>query len=151
MHSDAATVEEYLVSLPEDRGEQLRILLDEIRPHLPAGLSEEMGFGMITWVVPLEREPDTYNGKPLVFAALASQKQYISLYLMSMYAGAAIDEAAFRERWSGPKKLNMGKSCVRFKRVDDLDLDLITEVLDAASLDDFVAAEKEAHAARKGR
>lgn len=151
MQSDAATVEEYLETIPPERGEQLRELLDEIRPHLPTGLSEEMAYGMITWVVPLEREPDTYNGKPLTYAGLASQKQYMSLYLMTVYSGGAMDEDEFRARWSGPKKLNMGKSCVRFKNVADLDLDLIKEVLDAVSVDEFVTHFQRLRTERKGR
>jgi hypothetical protein len=151
MQSTATTVEEYLESIPPERGEMLRELLDELRPHFPDGLSEEMGFGMITWVVPLDREPDTYNGKPLMYAALASQKQYVSLYLMTIYDGAAMPETEFRQRWSGRKKLNMGKSCVRFKDVNDIDVDLIKEVLDAVSVDDFVAGYKRLQAERKGR
>lgn len=149
MQSDAATVDEYLETIPPERGEQLRELLDEIRPHLPEGLVEEMAYGMITWSVPLERAPDTYNGKPLAFAALASQKNYMSLYLMTVYSGGAMTEEVFRERWSGPKKLNMGKSCVRFTNVSDLDLDLITEVLDAVSVDDFVEGYQATMASRR--
>ncbi|MDQ1250017.1 MAG: hypothetical protein QG597_4394 [Actinomycetota bacterium] len=150
MHSDATTVEEYLQTIPPERGEQLRQVLDEIRPHLPEGLSEEMSYGMITWVVPLEREPDTYNGRPLTYAALASQKQYMSLYLMTVYGGAMTEEE-FRARWSGPKKLNMGKSCVRFKDVSELDFGLINEVLDAVSVDAFVDTNRELQADRKKR
>lgn len=151
MQSDATTVEEYLETIPPERGEQLRELLEEIRPHLPEGLSEEMAYGMISWVVPLEREPDTYNGKPLTYASLASQKQYMSLYLMTVYSGGAMSEEDFRARWSGPKKLNMGKSCVRFKDVSELDLDLIKYVLDAVSVDDFVAHFQRLRTERKRR
>lgn len=148
MQSDAPTVEDYLNELSPERQDQLRRLLDEIRPVLPEGLSEEMGYGMITWVVPLDVEPDTYNGKPLSYAALASQKQYISLYLMTVYGGGRIDEAEFRSRWAGAKKLNMGKSCVRFTNVDDIDLDLIKEVLGSVSMDDFVSRVRESRAER---
>lgn len=138
MHSDATTVDEYLESLPAARRVQIEALLDSIRPALPDGLAEEMGFGMINWVVPLDVEPDTYNGKPLMFAALASQSRYISLYLMSVYSGATIDEEQFRSRWKGAKKLNMGRSCVRFGKVDDIDLELILESIRGVSVDEFV-------------
>lgn len=140
MHSDAATVDEYLESLDEPRRGEMQRVLDAVRPHLPAGIDEAMDFGMITWSVPLSVQPDTYNGKPLMFAALASQKQYISLYLMSLYSGTPVDEESFRERWDGAKRLNMGKSCVRFRSVDDIDVPLIQEVLDAASVESFVEA-----------
>ncbi len=138
MHSDAATVDEYLQSLPADRREQVELLLDSIRPAMPEGLHEEMGFGMINWVVPLDVEPDTYNGKPLMFAALASQKRHLSLYLMPLYSGATIDEDEFRDRWQGAKKLNMGRSCVRFSKVSDIDLDLILESIRGVSMAEFV-------------
>lgn len=137
--SDASSVAEYLDGLPVNRREQVELLLDAIRPALPEGLEEEMGFGMINWVVPLAVEPNTYNGKPLMFAALASQKRYISLYLMTVYAGSKIDEEQFRARWQGGKKLNMGRSCVRFTKVEDLDLPLILESIRAVSMDDFVS------------
>lgn len=150
MQSDAVTVAEYVESLPSDRAAEVTRLLGELRPVMPDGLSEEMGFGMINWVVPLERAPDTYNGKPLVYAALASQKRHLSLYLMSMYGGGPIGEDEFRARWNGSKKLNMGKSCVRFTSVDDIDLDLIKEVLAGVSVDDYVADYERARAERRG-
>ena len=86
MQSNADTVEEYLASLPEDasyrRSAQVR---DAINEHLPDGYAEQMDWGMISWVVPLETKPDTYNGKPLCYAALASQKQHMAVYLMGLY------------------------------------------------------------------
>ena len=138
MHSDAATVEEYLESLPEDRRAEMQAVLDIVRPHLPEGVEERMDFGMITWSVPLEILPDTYNGKPLMYGGLASQKHKISLYLMSLYAGAPISEEEFRERWNGAKKLDMGKSCVRFKSVADIDVPLITETLSGVTMEEYV-------------
>ena len=138
MQSDAATVEEYLDSLPEDRREEMQAVLDIVRPHLPEGVVEAMEYGMITWAVPLEVLPNTYNGKPLMYGGLASQKHKISLYLMSLYAEAPISEAEFRARWAGAKRLDMGKSCVRFKSVADIDVPLITEALSGVTLDEYV-------------
>ncbi|MCB0916170.1 MAG: DUF1801 domain-containing protein [Actinobacteria bacterium] len=151
MQSDATTVDDYLEQLPPDRREQIEALLETIRPAMPEGLSEEMGFGMINWVVPLDREPDTYNGKPLMFAALASQRQHISLYLMTIYSGSTLDEETFRARWQGAKKLNMGRSCVRFKKVDDLDLDLILESISGVTVDEFVEVYRRERESRKKR
>lgn len=139
MQSGATTVDEYLAELPDGRRGEMEQVLALVRAHLPEGLSEEMGFGMITWVVPLTVVPDTYNGKPLMYAALASQSRHISLFLMTLYSGAAMTEEEFRERWAGQRKLNMGRSCVRFATVDDIDTGLIAEVIDGVSVDQFVA------------
>ena len=139
MRSDAGTVEEYLAALPEDRREAISAVRDVILRNLPAGFAEEMRHGMISYVVPLERYPDTYNGQPLAVASLASQKRHMALYLMSVYGdeGAA---ARFRTRWSETgKRLDMGKSCVRFRRLDDLPLELVGETIGETSVDDFVA------------
>ena len=97
-----------------------------------------MQYGMISYVVPLERYPDTYNGLPLAVASLADQKRYMSLYLMGVY-GDESAETWLRERWPADKKLDMGKSCLRFRRLDDLPLDLIGEVIARTSVDDFIA------------
>jgi len=138
MRSDATTVKEYLAELEPSRRDQMQLTLAVIRPHLPSGLDEGMGFGMITWSVPLSIKPDTYNGQPLMFAALASQKRHMSLYLTNLYAGVPMTEEQFRDRWDGAKRLDMGKSCVRYRTVADIDLPLIQEVLDGVSIGQFV-------------
>jgi hypothetical protein len=97
-----------------------------------------MQYGMISYVVPLERYPDTYNGQALAVASLANQKRHLSLYLMGAY-GDEGTEAWLRERWPADKKLDMGKSCLRFNRLEDLPLDLIGEVIQRTSVDDFIA------------
>ncbi len=94
--------------------------------------------------MPLSVYPDTYNKQPLVYAALASQKNYVSLYLMCAYIGAGIGEDEIRARWAGGKPLNMGKSCVRFKALGDLDLPLLREVIAQHSVEDFVEIAKAA-------
>ena len=139
MKSAAATVEEYLESLPDDRREDVAAVRDVIVANLPPGFEEGMQFGMISYHVPLTRYPHSYNGQPLGIVALASQKNYMALYLMGVYG----DEAQarwFKERWqSTGKRLDMGKSCVRFKRVDDVPLDLVGETVARTSVDDFIA------------
>ena len=149
MHSDATTVSEYVDSLAEPRRTEVRRTLDFVRTALPEGLEEAMDYGMITWSVPLDVEPSTYNGKPLMFAGLASQKNHISLYLMTLYSGAAISEDEFRARWAGAKRLNLGKSCIRYVTVDDLDVGLIQEVLQTASMPEFIAAHNQVRAQRR--
>ena len=96
-------------------------------------------------MVPLEVYKDTYNGKPLMFAALAAQKNYSSLYLMSVYADSPT-AGVLQERWSAPKKLSMGKSCIRFSTAADLDLPLIAEILANCPMGEFVARAKASRA-----
>jgi hypothetical protein len=139
VRSDASTPEQYLAELSEDRRELVAALRDAILENLPHGYEETMNWGMLSYEVPLGRYPDTYNGKPLSYAALAAQKNYVSLYLMGVY-GDPDTEAWFHERYrrSG-KRLDMGKSCVRFKKLDDVPLDVVAEVVGRWSLDDFIA------------
>ncbi len=150
--SIAASPDEYIASLPEERRDAIARVREVVNANLPPGYREGMAYGMIGWYVPLERFADTYNGQPLGLAALASQKGYMSVYLNSVY-GDSDTEAWFKERWSQTgKKLDMGKSCVRFRRLEDLPLDLIGERIARADLDRFVDHYREAHgSARKTR
>jgi hypothetical protein len=139
VRSDARTVAEYVSTLPDDRRETFEAVRRVILEHLPAGFVETMEFGSPSYVVPLERYPDTYNGRPLPLASLANRKRYLALYLMGVYG----DEGTatwFRERWAATgKRLDMGKSCVRFRRLGDLPLDLVGEAIGRLSVDEFVA------------
>lgn len=129
MRSDANLVEEYLDELPDDRRETVSAVRDVINHHLPEGYEEAMGHGMIGWGIPLADYPDTYNREPLAIAGLASQKNYVALYLMAVYGDAEL-EGWFREQYAERGlKLDMGKSCVRFKRLDQVPLDVIGEVV----------------------
>jgi hypothetical protein len=120
--STAATVEQYLSELEETRRSEIAELLALIRQNLPAGFHETMAWGMIVFEVPLEISGPTYNKQPLAAVALASQKNYISFYLSSIYASKELT-AEFHERWNrSGKKLDMGKSCVRFKSLYQADL-----------------------------
>ena len=136
--SDAKTPDAYLASLPPERRQALTALRDVIRANLPAGYEEGMGYGMIGYYVPLERFPDTYNGQPLSLAGIASQKRYMSLYLNTVYGDPETDRW-FRERYAASgKKLDMGKSCVRFRKLDDVPLDLIGETIARVAVDRYV-------------
>ncbi len=112
---------------------------ETINANLPDGYVEGMAYGMIGWSVPLERFGDTYNGQPLGLVALASQKSYVSVYLNSVYADPAT-EAWFRKRYAASgKTLNMGKSCVRFRRFDEVPLDVIGETIARADIEEFTS------------
>jgi len=139
VRSEATTVEQYLAELEPDRRAIVSAVRDVIVASLPAGYVEEIGWGMISYDVPLSRHPNTYNGKPLMYAALASQKRSCSLYLTAVYADPD-RRAAFEARYRDTgKRLDMGKSCVRFRSLDDLPLDLVADVIGATPVDEFVA------------
>ena len=115
VRSAAATVEEYVQELAPDRREDVQAVRKLVLDNLPPGYVETMNWGMITYEIPLDRYPDTYNGQPLMYAALASQKRYMSLYLMCVYSHQE-SRIWFEERFKASgKKLDMGKSCVRFR------------------------------------
>ena len=139
VQSEATTVEAYLAELPDDRRTAIKAVRNVIVEHLPAGFTEGMQYGMISYYIPLERYPDTYNQQPLSIAALANQKRYMSLYLMGIYANED-DSWWFREKWTlSGKRLDMGKSCVRFRKLDDVPLDVVGEAIARTSADDFIA------------
>jgi len=129
MHSDASTVDEYLAGLPEDRREAISAVRDAVNANLPDGYVESMGFGMIGWGIPLEDYPGTHNKQPLCIAALASQKNHMAIYLMGLYSSEP-EVDWFRQQYAERGiKLDMGKSCVRFKKLDQVPLDVIGEVI----------------------
>lgn len=136
--SKAQTVDEYLAELPSHRRNAIGAVREVILGHLPKGYEESMQFGMIGYVIPLATYPETYNGKPLMYAALASQKNYMSLYLMNNYADQET-EVWFTDSYrASGKKLDMGKSCVRFKCLEDLPLELIGNAVARTPVPDFI-------------
>lgn len=149
MKTSATTVTEYLASLPEERRTALKAVRSVIKKHLPKGYEEGFGLGMITWSVPLKVYPDTYNGHPLCYAALANQKHHIALYLMCSYMNAPLQKKLAAGFKAAGKKLDMGKACIRFKKLDDLPLDVIGEVAAAVPLERYVEMAKQAHSMRK--
>jgi hypothetical protein len=138
VRSDAETVEQYLDQLPEHRREAIRTVRGAILESLASGYEEVMAWGMITYQVPLSIESETYNGKPLVYASLASQKNYMAVYLMSLYiVPGAADAFEARYRATG-KRYDAGKSCVRFRTLDALPLDLVGEAIASVGVEQFV-------------
>ena len=127
--SKATTVNAYLKELPADRRKTIAAVRDVVVQHLPVGYAEKMGWGIITYAIPLEKYPDTYNGQPLCIAGLASQKNNCTLYLMGVSGDPKLYawlEAGFKKRGL---KFDMGKSCLHFKTVEDLPLDVVGKVI----------------------
>ncbi len=140
MTSTAKTPEEYLASLPDDRREALTAIREEILKVLPQGYEETMQYGMITYVVPHSIFPSGYHCKPtdaLPFASLASQKQHMVAYLHYIYIGSAQEDFKARYAATG-KKLDMGAGCVRFKKLSDLAVEVITDTIAATPVEEFV-------------
>ncbi len=135
----ATTVTQYLAELPADRRAALEAVRQTILTSLPAGYEEAVNWGMIVYQVPLARCSDTYNGQPLACAALASQKNHMAVYLLGIYMDDQVRErfeAAYR---ATGKRYDVGKSCVRFKKLEDLPLALIGESIALFSVDEFVS------------
>jgi uncharacterized protein YdhG (YjbR/CyaY superfamily) len=138
VRSDANTVEQYLAELPDDWRAEVEIVRDMVLANLPEGYVETMRWGMITYEVPLDIYPDTYNGQPLMFLALAAQKRHLALYLTNV-AFVPGGEERFKARYlETGKKFDMGRSCLRFKTADDLATDLVAETIRSTSVDEFI-------------
>ncbi|WP_294331815.1 DUF1801 domain-containing protein [uncultured Chryseobacterium sp.] len=132
MQIQSASVEDYISQIPEERQEIFRKIFETVNNNLPDGFSQGLSYGMIGWAVPLETYPAGYHctpGSPLPFMSIASQKNFIALYHMGMYAKPELLDWFVEEY---PKysriKLDMGKSCVRFKKMDDIPLQLLAEL-----------------------
>jgi len=138
--SAATTVSDYLASLPPARRAAIARVRDVVNASLPRGYEETMQYGMISWVVPPSRLAETYNGQPLALASLASQKQHMALYLVSVYGDPTLAAWFASAAKAAGKRLDMGKSCVRFTRLDQLPLEVIGEAIRRVSVDAFVAA-----------
>lgn len=144
-----STVSGYLAKLPSDVRATLTQVRRLIKRHPPTGYREAMNWGAITYEVPLRRYPDTYNGQPLCYVALAAQKHHASLYLMGPYGDAALRRRLQEGFRRSGKRLNMGKSCIRFRSVEDLDMETIGAVVAAIPVDTYVAIAESAHAKRR--
>ena len=136
--SSAVTVEDYLRSMPDERRTAISAVREVILKNLPDGYEEAIQWGMISYVVPLSRFPNTYNGQALSIASLGSQKNYMSLYLMGVYGHKPTEEWFKKEFAASGKKLDMGKSCVRFKKLEDLPLEVIGKVIARIPVDAYL-------------
>lgn len=142
--SRASTVADYLAELPADRRAEIERVRDVINSALPEGYREGIGYGMIGWVVPLEVYPDTYNKQPLAYAGLAALKNYNSLYLNCVYASKERTDKLKAAFVAAGKKLDMGKSCIRFKNADELALHVVRDEIASTTPDDFIKIYEEA-------
>ena len=142
MTSNAATVEDYLKSLPADRRVAINAVRQVILAHLPQGYEECMSYGMIGYVVPHRLYPAGYHCDPklpLPYANLASQKNHMALYLMTVYGDPATAQW-FRKAWQAAgKKLNMGKCCVRFKKLEEVPLEVVGQVIARVPVANYIA------------
>ena len=150
MQSKAATVTEYLARLPADRRKAIEAVRRVIQKNLPKRYKEAMQYGMIGYSVPLQMYPAGYLGDkktPLPYAGLASQKNHMAVYLMNVY-GNKENEQWFGEEledWEKErgKKVNMGKSCVRFKKLEDLPVELIAKAIAKTPVNKFIVMYEE--------
>ena len=137
--SRAITVKEYLEELPEERRKAVEAVRKVIRKNLPKGYVESMQYGMISYSVPLRRFPNTYNGAPLVYVSLASQKNHMAVYLMGIYGDDKQRRRFESEYRKTGRRMDIGRCCVRFKKVEDLPLELVGEAVAAMSVEGFLS------------
>ena len=137
--STAATVDEYLGALPPERAEVVRTVRQVILDRLPEGYEETMNWGMIAYEIPLSRYPTTYNGLPLGVLSLAAQKRHYALYLNAVYTSPVLT-ARLRDGYTAAgTKLDLGKSCLRFKNLDGIELDVVGDIIAAVTPDEYIA------------
>lgn len=140
--SNAKTPAAYLAALPAERRRAIAAVRKVVKTHMPKGFQEAMTWGMITWGVPLRRCPDSPNGQPLCYVALAAQKNYSTLYLMGAYADTGRYKALKAAFVKAGKKFDMGKSCLHFQRAEDLELDAIGDLIGGTTVDEWIALMK---------
>jgi hypothetical protein len=145
MATDAATtVDDFVAALPADRRPTATAIRSLVVDNLPEGYEEQVLWGMPTYAVPLERSGPTYNGQPLSYVSFNARKAGWSLYLMGLYTDSDEDRS-FRQRWAGAKKLDLGKSCLRFRSLDDIDAPLVAETIAATSVERFLELDARVH------
>lgn len=140
---DVNTVEEYIAALHEERKPVIERLRNIVQQNLPKGFEEQISYGMIGYVVPLSKYSKGYHVKkdePLPFISIASQKNHIALYHMGLYENKEI-EKWFRDEYAKcvPTKLDMGKSCIRFKNPKHIPYDLVSELCKKITIDEYIS------------
>lgn len=149
MQSKATTVDAYLAELPDDRQKAMTKLRQVIKKNIPKGFKEGMGYGMMGWSVPHSLYPEGYHcnpADPLPFMGLASQKNFIAVYHMGVYSDPKL------LKWftdahakASPKKLDMGKSCIRYKKPEDIPYQLIGELASKVTVDQWIERYETVH------
>lgn len=138
------SVAEFLAQLPPDRRREVQRVRELIRANLPPGYEEVISSNMLVYQVPFAHYDDTYNGKPLWYVALGSNKAYLSLHLWSFYSNNAQAQKLKDGFRSAGKKLDMGKACIHFRSADDLPHDTIAAVVSSVPMERWVAIAKAA-------
>ena len=138
--SAASTVEEYLAELAPERAEVVRTVRDVILERLPPGYEETMNWGMISYEIPLARYPDTYNGQPLGVLALAAQAHHYALYLNAVHTTPELERRLRDGYAAAGTKLDLGKSCLRFRDLAGIELDVVGDIIAAVTPEQFIAA-----------
>jgi len=142
MQIPSISVEDYISQIPEERQEVFKKMFDTVNDNLPQGFKQGVSYGMIGWNVPLETFPAGYHctpGSALPFMSMASQKNFIALYHMGMYAKPELLDwfvAEFPKH--SKRKLDMGKSCIRFKKMDEIPFELIAELSKKMTVDEWI-------------
>ncbi len=142
MRIEANTIKEYLAAVPEERQPYFKKLYNTIKKNIPKGFTNTLQYGMIGWVVSHKTYPAGYHVKPsepLPFAHIASQKNFIALYHSGIYANKELYDW-FVAEWSkhSSRKLDMGKSCIRFKKVEEIPYELIAELMQKMTVEDWI-------------
>lgn len=150
MSPHPSAVDTFLTSLPGGRREAITAVLQVLRKHMPKGYEETLSGGMITWQVPLETFPDTPDGKPLMYAALGSQKHHMALYLCALYADRHLREQLEGSYARAGMTLDCGVGCIRFHKLSHLHLPAIGKAAGACSVRAFIALTKKAAARNQG-
>jgi hypothetical protein len=134
------SVDPYLKSLPAERREVVEALRELVLRNLPKGYEESFEWGHPTYQIPLAKYPDTYNKRPLCYAAIAAQKHHYAVYLMCVYQDAKLRKQLEVDFAKAGKKLDMGKSCIRFKRLEDVHLPAIARAIKAVTPAKYIAS-----------
>lgn len=149
--SSATSVKDYLDELPGERRKAIAAVRRVIRKNLPKGYVESMQYGMISYIIPLKRFPETYNKQPLANISLASQKNHMAVYLMGIYGDKKLRRWFEREYKKTNKRMDVEKGCGRFKKLEDLPLEIVGKAVAAMSLEEFIAMYENARASSKRR
>ena len=139
MQSAEKTVAAYVKSLPSEKAVVISEIRALVNKHIKSGFVENMRWGMISWEIPLDKYPDTYNKEPLTYISLAAQKNNFSLYLMGCHAVSVEEREAFEKEYvASGKRMDIGKSCIRFRNIEDLPMALIVKYIKRYSLKEFI-------------
>ena len=150
--SKETTPAAYLASLPPERRKVIAAVRDVIKKRLPKGYVETMNWGMLAYEVPLSRYPDTYNKQPLMYLALAAQKNSYAFYMTGVSSNTALLDRLSAAYKAAGRRLDVAKSCLRFKSLDELPLDIIGDIVASTTVERRIeveeARQKKANAAR---